>query len=102
MTPLDQLAEVVSLSAIASFALLGLLIGAFYGFELNRDLPPIFPRTLLIVGWLFIGTFIVWSLFGTDVAFQVVYQVGRGILWTITCAAIPIGRYGRHLLDRRT
>jgi hypothetical protein len=100
MTLLDQLAEIVTPTSILASALLGLLIGAFYGFILAPEKPPLYPWGLLIVGWAFISTFAVWALlFETE--FQPVYHFGRAILWTVTVSCIPIGRYGRHLIATR-
>jgi hypothetical protein len=98
MTLLDQLAEVVVPSSIAASALLGLLIGAFYGYYLRPSGPPIYPFALLFIGWAFIATFTAWSV-ATGAVFEPVYQLGRAILWAVTCSSIPIGRYGRHLID---
>ena len=91
--------EAVTVGSVFTSALLGVLIGAFYGYYLDPDRIPRFPFPLLFVGWAFVVAFAVFGLLNQEKApFQPAYQVARAVLWTITCSAIPIGRYSRHLL----
>lgn len=99
MTLLDQLAELVTISSLFGSFLLGVVIGAFYGYELEPFRPPHYPIRMWAVGVAFIVFFTVWSV-ASQAPFQPIYQVGRGILWTVVCAAIPIGRFTRQLVGR--
>jgi hypothetical protein len=90
--------EAVTIGSVLVAALLGMMIGAFYGYTLAPDAPPRYPFALWVVGLAFIAAFGVWAVLSAA-PFQPPYQVGRGILWTVTCAAIPIGRFTRHRLQ---
>lgn len=96
---LDQLSEIVTPTSLMANVLLGLIIGAFYGYTLKPEGPPMYPVALVLVGWAFLATFTAWAYF-TGADFQPIYQFGRGILWTVTCSCIPIGRYARHRIGR--
>lgn len=97
---IDQVAQVVTVGSVLSSALLGILIGAFYGYYLAPERPPMFPVALLLVGVAFIAVFQLWSSLA-NAPFQPPFSLGRAILWVVTVSAIPIGRYGRHLIDIR-
>lgn len=91
--------EVTTPLAFGSSILLGLLIGAFYGYMLSHDSPPQWPSALWLVGIAFITVLASVSAFQRAFPFPVELGVGRAILWTVTCASVPTGRYGRHLWD---
>jgi hypothetical protein len=85
---------VTTLASVLSSALLGLLVGAFYGWELSNVAPPVFPRQLFVVGLLSVAVLAVLSYFeATELALD--HSVGRALLWAFTCGSIPIGRYAR-------
>ena len=96
---LTQVLEVVTIGSMFGSVLLGLLFGAFYGYYLDPTKPPIYPRVLWLVGIGFIAMFTVWSML-SHAPFQPAYQLGRAILWTLTCAALPIGRFGRYWIQK--
>ena len=91
-----QVFEAVTLGSVLSSALLGILIGGFYGYYLSPSGPPLYPWPLLIIGISFLFVFGLWA-YVDGAPFQPAYQFGRGILWTVTVSALPIGRYGRYL-----
>lgn len=96
----SQVLEAVTLGSVFASALLGVLIGAFYGYYLSPSGPPLYPWPLLVIGCSFVLVFGLWSYF-SGAPFQPAYQLGRAILWTVTVSALPIGRYGRYLLQSR-
>lgn len=80
-------------AAVLGSMLLGLLIGAFYGFQMIGPRPPAYPFSLWLVGIAFV---IFLGIFNTlqDQA-GVGFALGRGLLWTVTCLSIPVGRWAR-------
>lgn len=86
--------ELVTLASVASSALFGAMIGAFYGYTLRQEGRHIYPFTLWAVG---LGFIVVLGIFTvtTDLTTTPAYSVGRAALWTLTCAAIPVGRWLR-------
>ena len=98
---LRQVLEAVTPGSIAASALLGILIGAFYGYYLSPNGPPLYPWPLLLIGISFVFVFGLWSYL-SGAPFQAPYQLGRAVLWTVTVSALPIGRYGRHLVTEMT
>ena len=95
---LEQLAEVITPGSLFVNILLGFLIGAFYGYTLNPEGPPVYPKSLLLVGYAFIVTFAAWAVLTNSPTFDAIQQIGRSVLWTVMVSSIPIGRYTRHLL----
>ena len=99
---LEQLAEIITPGSLFVNLLLGFLIGAFYGYPLNPEGPPVYPKALLIVGYAFIVTFTAWAFITASPTFDGIQQIGRSVLWTVMVSSIPIGRYTRHLLADRS
>lgn len=91
--------------AVLGSALLGFLVGAFYGFQMIGPRPPTYPYSLWLVGIAFVVFIGIYNLLEQQAG--VGFALGRGILWTVTCICIPVGRWGRlHLeawrVERRT
>lgn len=89
------IAEIVTLTGVAASVLLGAMIGALYGYALDPHHRPIYPVQLWIVGIAFIVTIALVTGLSDDPIAPVAFSIGRGILWTVTCLAIPAGRWGR-------
>lgn len=88
-------------TAFFTSALLGLLIGAFYGYQLvHYDVPLKYPVALWAVGVMFVGVMAVLAVLGPEPPpHPVEFGMARSLLWTVTCGSIPIGRFLRHLGD---
>lgn len=96
--------ELVTPVSVASSALLGAMIGALYGYEIAPTVRPRYPVTLWTIGLAFIALITIVTLMTVDVTDpnrSLAFAVGRSILWTITCAAIPGGRWLRGRLPHR-
>lgn len=87
-------------AAIASSILLGLLIGAFYGYMLSPGGPIHYPMALWAVGFMFIVMLALVGWLGDGIP-PFDFSVGRGLLWTFTCGSIPLGRGARMWWDLR-
>jgi hypothetical protein len=96
----SQVFEAVTLGSVLTSALLGILMGAFYGYYLSPNGPPLYPWPLLFIGISFVLAFGAWAYF-SGAPFQPAYQLGRAILWTVTVSALPIGRLGRAMIADR-
>ena len=90
-------------AAFLSSTLLGLLIGAFYGwYVIGPDHPPVYPVALWLIGVAFIALLVVLALFDrSEPRYPIEFGSARAVLWTATCGAIPMGRLGRHLIEVR-
>ncbi len=96
----ESLLAVATPTSILSTLVFGLMIGAFYGYELESGLPPRYPFQFWLVGLGFVLVLAVLGIAG-ETAVDPARQVGRAILWTFLCGAIPIGRWIRIKLRRR-
>lgn len=100
-TLLPDLVTVAHAGAIATSVLLGLLIGAFYGYELvHTDVPPRYPFHLWAVGIAFVAVLAIVSVLSGKPP-TLGASIGRGLLWTFTCGSIPVGRLSRGLAELR-
>ena len=101
----DAFLAVATPAAFGGSALLGLLIGAFYGwYALGPQHPPVYPWALWAVGIAFIVMMVALGAGGetepgTRVRYALEFGLARGVLWTTTCACLPIGRYVRYLVQ---
>lgn len=85
--------------AIGSSVLLGLLIGAFYGwYALGPEHPPVWPFALWTVGIAFVVVLGVLATMERTTGSPGA-SFGRAVLWTFTCGAIPLGRLLRGLTE---
>lgn len=87
-------------------SMLGFIIGAFYGYDLARDLRITFPIPFWSAGLAFVVSL---GILGAtnEAPITPEQSIGRAVLWTILCLWIPFGRWVRvtiHLwrLRRRT
>lgn len=83
--------------AILASLVFGLIIGAFYGYTLAPGRETLYPWSL----WLVVNASLL-LLAGVALldasSLRLDRSLGRMILWTFTCGAIPIGRYLRFRL----
>lgn len=95
--------EIANPAAFLSSALLGLMLGAFYGYYvIPEHVPQRYPVALWVVGVLFVFVLAIVSAMGTDpFVFPLEFGAARALLWTVCCASIPIGRAGRHQFELR-
>lgn len=100
--------EGVLSAGLFTSATLGLLVGAFYGFEVvSEHERPSFPIALWTVGLAFVISLGILAASDRGEPLTVEANVVRGILWTVLCACIPLGRrirlqYERWRIRRRT
>ena len=93
--------ETVLSPSIATSIILGLLVGAFYGYSIaGSALRPHFPMALWTVGLAWLVSTAILGAFG-EAPFRFEVAIGRMILWTILCLAIPAGRWMRTSIDLR-
>lgn len=96
----QEITEIVLGPALFTSAILGLIIGAFYGYEISgAERRASFPTMLWTIGqaWL-VSTAILGAL--REAPFDLEPAIGRGILWTFLCLAIPSGLQARASLAR--
>lgn len=80
-------------------ALLGILVGALYGFQTIGEAKLSFPIALWTVGLAFVVSLgILAATEETPITLEA--SVARGLLWTILCLAIPVGRGIRIRFER--
>lgn len=90
---LDML-SVATPTAIITTLLFGMMIGAFYGYDLEGTLPPRYPFQFWLVGLAFVAVLAALGVSGrAEVSLP--HSLGRAVLWTFLCGAIPIGRWLR-------
>ena len=89
-----QFLSVATPPAIIVSALLGAMIGAFYGYELEATIPPRWPLRFWLAGLAFIVGLAVLGMLGEANA-RLPQQAARAVLWTFLCGAIPLGRWLR-------
>lgn len=89
--------EFVTPAAVLASILFGYSVGAFYGFKLSHDKPIVYPYALWIVGLGFVTLlgFVAYSDRGLRGEMWIEFTLARGVLWTILCLFIPIGRMSR-------
>lgn len=95
----DAFFQVVSVGPIIGSSILGLFVGAFYGYELNSEAPTRFPLQLFTVGLASIVFVAVWAALDQSDPFTPEFQYARATLWAITCLTIPLGRWARIRFD---
>lgn len=97
----ELLVEYVLSPAIVTSATLGFMVGALYGFPIVGESRLVFPYTLWTVGLAFIVSLGILAAGGNGQApVSLESSAARGILWTVLCAAIPIGRGARIRVER--
>lgn len=87
----------VTIPALLGSILLGFMVGAFYGFQMLGPRPPAYPFSLWLVGIAFVVFLGVYNTLEQQAGLG--FALGRGFLWTVTCLAIPIGRWSRLHLE---
>lgn len=92
--------QYVTVPSVLGSLLLGFLVGAFYGFQMIGPRPPAYPFSLWLVGIAFVVFLGVLTGLDSDLeAGGLGFAIGRGVLWTVTCLAIPVGRWSRLHLE---
>jgi len=86
--------QLVTPAAIASSVLFGAMVGGLYGYRLSPGGSLIYPYGLWWVGLAFIVMLTILTL-ATNLSTTPAYSLGRAVLWTVLCAAIPVGRWLR-------
>ena len=97
-----DIAELVHPGSIISSVLLGLMIGAAYGYELAPTLRPRYPVTLWSIGLAFIVLITMFTAFDVGAGqMAIAFGIARGLLWTLLCACIPLGRLLHGRIQKR-
>jgi len=89
--------ELLFTPAVFSVSLLGLMVGAFYGYPLDPLRRPRFPWTLYVIGMASVVAIAIAALF--DTTWRIEAQYVRAILWTLLCVCIPVGRFLRQRVE---
>lgn len=99
---MDGLEQIITPVSVATSALLGLMIGALYGYDIAPMAPLRFPWTLWSIGIAFIVMIAIFTQLSVpDTGTRLLaFAVGRGVLWTVTCLSIPLGRFIRGKFTR--